>query len=35
MAQRMSVLGVDIATQVFHVVGMDDSWHVGSLAPRV
>jgi transposase len=28
MAQQMSVLGIDIATQVFHVVGMDDSGHV-------
>src|SRR5687767_8725987 len=28
MAQHMSVLGIDIATQVFHVVGMDDSGHV-------
>jgi transposase len=28
MAQPMSVLGIDIATQVFHVVGMDDSGHV-------
>jgi hypothetical protein len=25
MAQQMSVLGIDIAKQVFHVVGMDDS----------
>jgi hypothetical protein len=24
MAQQMSVLGIDIAKQVFHVVGMDD-----------
>src|SRR5918999_6499638 len=29
MAQHMSVLGLDIATQMFHVVGMDDSGHVG------
>ena len=28
MAQRMSVLGIDIAQQGFHVVGMDDSGHV-------
>ena len=28
MAQHMSVLGIDIATQVFHVVGMDDRGHV-------
>src|SRR5688572_14819519 len=28
MAQQMSVLGIDIAKQVFHVVGMDDSGHV-------
>ena len=28
MAQHMRVLGIDIATQVFHVVGMDDSGHV-------
>jgi len=28
MAQHMSVLGIDIAKQVFHVVGMDDSGHV-------
>jgi hypothetical protein len=25
MAQHMSVLGIDIATLVFHVVGMDDT----------
>jgi transposase len=28
MAQHMRVLGIDIAKQVFHVVGMDDSGHV-------
>jgi hypothetical protein len=28
MAQQMSVLGIDIATLVCHVVGMDDSGHV-------
>ena len=28
MAQTLSVLGIDIATLVFHVVGMDDSGHV-------
>ena len=28
MAQQMSVLGIDIATQVFHVVGLDDRGHV-------
>jgi transposase len=28
MAQQMSVLGIDIATQVCHVVGMDDAGHV-------
>jgi hypothetical protein len=28
MAQKMSVLGIDIAKQVFHVVGMDDRGHV-------
>jgi transposase len=28
MAQQLSVLGIDIAKQVFHVVGMDDSGHV-------
>jgi transposase len=28
MAQQMSVLGIDIAKQVCHVVGMDDSGHV-------
>jgi hypothetical protein len=28
MAQQMSVRGIDIATRVFHVVGMDDSGHV-------
>jgi transposase len=28
MAQHMSVLGIDIAKQVFHIVGMDDSGHV-------
>ena len=28
MAQHMSVLGIDIAKPVFHVVGMDDSGHV-------
>jgi transposase len=29
MAQTMSVLGIDIAKLVFHVVGMDDTGHVG------
>jgi transposase len=28
MAQQMSVLGIDIAKLVFHVVGMDDAGHV-------
>jgi transposase len=28
MAQTISVLGIDIAKLVFHVVGMDDSGHV-------
>jgi transposase len=28
MAQSISVLGIDIAKQVFHVVGMDDAGHV-------
>jgi transposase len=28
MAQQMSVLGIDIAKLVFHVVGMDDTGHV-------
>jgi transposase len=28
MAQKISVLGIDIATLVFHVVGMDDAGHV-------
>ena len=28
MAQQMSVLGIDIAKLVFHVVGMDDSGYV-------
>jgi transposase len=28
MAQTISVLGIDIATLVFHVVGMDDSGQV-------
>jgi transposase len=28
MAQQMSVLGIDIAKLVFHVVGMDDSGHI-------
>jgi hypothetical protein len=28
MAQTITVLGIDIATLVFHVVGMDDSGHV-------
>jgi transposase len=28
MAQQMSARGIDIATRVFHVVGMDDSGHV-------
>ena len=28
MAQTMSVLGIDIAKLVFHVVGMNNSGHV-------
>jgi transposase len=28
MAQKMSVLGIDIAKLVFHVVGMNNSRHV-------
>jgi transposase len=28
MAQTISVLGIDAATLVFHVVGMDDAGHV-------
>jgi hypothetical protein len=28
IAQQMSVRGIDIATLVFHVIGMDDSGHV-------
>jgi hypothetical protein len=28
MAQTIGVLDIDIAKQVFHVVGMDDSGHV-------
>jgi hypothetical protein len=28
MAQQMNARGIDIATRVFHVVGMDDSGHV-------
>ena len=28
MAHRMSVLGIEIATQVFYVVGMDDTEHM-------
>ncbi|MGH8071894.1 MAG: IS110 family transposase [Candidatus Entotheonellia bacterium] len=28
MAQKFSVLGIDIAKLVFHIVGMDDSGHV-------
>jgi hypothetical protein len=28
MAHTMSVLGIDIAKLVFHVVGMDDTGHV-------
>jgi hypothetical protein len=28
MAHKLSVLGIDIAKQVFHVVGMDDTGHV-------
>src|SRR5918998_1756855 len=28
MAQTIRVLGIDIAKQVFHVVGMDDTGHV-------
>jgi transposase len=31
MAQQMSVLGIDIAKLVFHVVGMDDT---GAVALR-
>ena len=31
MAQKMSVLGIDIAKLVFHVVGMD---HIGRVAFR-
>jgi transposase len=29
MAQQMTVLGIDIATLVVHVVGMDGTGHVG------
>jgi transposase len=28
MAQTLTVLGIDIAKQVFHIVGMDDRGHV-------
>jgi transposase len=28
MAQKISVLGIDIATLVCHIVGMDDTGHV-------
>jgi transposase len=28
MAQQISVLGIDIAKLVFHVVGVDDTGHV-------
>ena len=28
MAQQLSVLGIALATLVFHVVGMDDTGHV-------
>jgi hypothetical protein len=28
MAQTITVLGIDIATQVFHLVGMDDSGRI-------
>ena len=28
MAQRFSVVGIDIATRVCYVIGMDDAWHV-------
>ena len=28
MAQQMSVLGLDVATRVFHVVGLNDAGHV-------
>jgi transposase len=28
MAQKSNVLGIDIATLVFHIVGMDDTGHV-------
>jgi hypothetical protein len=31
MAQQMSVLGIDIAKLVFHVVGMNDTGHVVTL----
>jgi hypothetical protein len=27
MAQEISVLGIDIATRVFHVIGMDNAAH--------
>lgn len=32
MAQKISILGIDIAKLVFHLVGMDDSGYVGSVA---
>ena len=28
MAQKINVLGIDIAKLVFHIVGMDDTGHV-------
>jgi hypothetical protein len=28
MAQKISVLGIDIAKLLFHIVGMDDGGHV-------
>jgi transposase len=28
MAQKINVLGIDIATRVCHIVGMDDTGHV-------
>ena len=33
MAQPISVLGIDIAKRVFHVVGMDDAGQVGLRTP--
>jgi hypothetical protein len=32
---QVSVLGIDIAKQVFHVVGMDDTGTIGSEATKV